>query len=49
MTPLQEDKQSKGIMWEKCVGFSGTCVKYTWTKLKGGWIKVGKWDGWDGG
>ena len=26
-------------------GFSGTCIKDTWTKPKGGRIKGGKW-GW---
>ena len=29
-------------------GFSGTCMKDTWTKPKGGRIKGGKW-GWLGG
>ena len=30
-------------------GFSGTCIKDTWTKPKRGRIKGGKWGGWGRG
>ena len=30
-------------------GFSGTCIKDTWTKPKGARIKGGNGDGWGGG
>ena len=34
-------------MGEKWEGFSGTSIKYSWTKPNGGRIKGGKW-GWLG-
>ena len=38
-------------MGEKAEGLSGTCIKDTWTKPKGGGIglRMGSWDGWGGG
>ena len=34
-------------MGGKGKGFSGTCIKDTWTKSKGGRIEGGRW-GWQG-
>ena len=39
--------RSKGIIGGKGEGFSGTSIKDTWTKPKGGRIKGRKW-GWLG-
>ena len=36
-------------MWEKREGFSGTCIKDTWTKPKGVGSRVESGDGWGGG
>ena len=35
----------RGSWWGKREGFSGTTIKDTWTKLKGGGIRGGRW-GW---